>query len=180
MRLVNALLCAAVLVLLGLLESVAYAGTATITWSAPTANTDGSAITGVISYKVFGGKQGASRLQIAAPGNTSFIHRDLVGGDTWCYHVTAVVNGQESIPSNVVCKAIPQVVPNPPVIVTVETVAYEIVKRSDTLALVAVGTVERGIACKAEQSANGFNVVPRNSVKFTATERPLVVVAKCG
>jgi hypothetical protein len=71
-----------------------------------------------------------------------------------------------------------QTQPAPPVLSTVDTLAYEINKSTDALALNAVGTVALGVSCKPEYDANGLNVVPRDAVKFKTATRPLVVVAK--
>jgi hypothetical protein len=103
-------------------------------------------------------------------------------GEIWQYRVSVIlVSGQRSAPSAVqVAPATVEPAPNPPTLKTVDTLAYEINKSTDALALNAVGTVALGVSCKPEYDANGLNVVPRNLVKFKTATKPLVVVAKCG
>jgi len=84
-------------------------GSATITWTAPTTNNDGSALTNLASYRIKYGRTSTSLDQIASvtnPGLTSFLLDNLSTG-TWYFAVVAVnSSGAESTPSNVATKTI--------------------------------------------------------------------------
>jgi hypothetical protein len=105
------------------IPSLSHAGTATLTWVAPTQRVDGTAITGALTYRVFGGVQGQSKSLIATTSAVTYTHTSAPNGVTYCYHVTAVENGLESVPTNEVCKAIPMSPPNPPTGLVVGVVA---------------------------------------------------------
>jgi hypothetical protein len=182
------------------LDCVTAAGTAsaTLTWVAPTLNTDGSTLSDLAGYKLYYGTNATALINsatVSGPGVTTYSIDKLTTG-TWYFAVTAYnAKGLESTFSNVASKTITvqapvtysqsvtitaQTQPAPPVLSTVDTTAYEINKSTDALALNAVGTVALGVSCKPEYDANGLNVVPRNLVKFETATKPLVVVAKCG
>ena len=85
-------------------------GIATVNWTAPTTNTDGSALTDLASYKVVYGRSATNLNQSATVlnlGLTSFAVTALTSG-TWYFGVRAVnAAGVESDISNVVSKTIP-------------------------------------------------------------------------
>jgi hypothetical protein len=88
---------------------------AALTWTAPTKNTDGTAITGAITYNVYQGLAGA--LVKVGTGLTTAqdtITTGLTPGTTQCFAVTAVVAGIESGQSATACAAIPQPTPGVP------------------------------------------------------------------
>jgi len=89
-------------------QSVAT-GSATLTWTPPTQNADGSPLTNLAGFKVYWGTtQGSypNSVTINNPGVTSYVVENLVPG-TW-YFVTTAFNssGVESNPSNVASKTI--------------------------------------------------------------------------
>jgi hypothetical protein len=96
------------------IPALSHAGTATLTWVAPTQNVDGTPITAALTYRVFGGVQGQSKSLITTTSAVTYTHTSAPNGVTYCYHVTAVANGLESAPSNEACKAIPVPPPSPP------------------------------------------------------------------
>jgi hypothetical protein len=156
-------------------------------WDRPTTYVDGTTLasTDVASYEIEAALLGSTAWTkvgtVSAPIQ-AFTRIGIKANEIWQYRVTVVlVSGQRSTPSNVA--AGPPTVepaPNPPTLKTVDTLAYEINKSTDALALNAVGTVALGVSCKPEYDANGLHVVPRSSVKFATLTKPLVVVAKCG
>jgi hypothetical protein len=155
-------------------------------WSRPTTYVDGSTLasTDVASYVIEAAPVGSSTWTqigtVTAP-TQGFTRNGLKDGEQWQYRVSVMlVSGARSAPSAVQTATTTAPLPSPPTLKTVDTLAYEINKSTDTLALNAVGTVALGVSCKPEYDANGLNVVPRDSVKFKTTTRPLVVVAKCG
>lgn len=85
-------------------------GSATVSWTAPTANTDGTALTDLAGYKVYWGtSQGnySSSVIIANPGVTSYLVDNLVP-DTYYFVATAFdLDGNESAFSNAGSKVIP-------------------------------------------------------------------------
>ena len=92
---------------------------ATLTWVAPTTNTDGTAITLPLTYNVYqgtGSTVGATPVQTGVTALTLTITAGLTDGTTACFAVTAVEGGQESVKSNVACKTFPQAVAEPPVL----------------------------------------------------------------
>jgi hypothetical protein len=176
----------------------AKTASATLTWAPPTINTDGSVLTNLASYKLYYGTNSANLINVATIANptvtTSVI--DKLTDGTWYFAVTAVnSSGIESAYSNVQSKTVTnsppavtsasvtitvQTQPSPPVLSTVDTVAYTPNKATNAINLAAVGTVPLGVSCKPEFDANGLHVVDRNLVKLSVAVRPLVVVAKCG
>jgi hypothetical protein len=85
-------------------------GSATLSWTAPTENTDGSALSDLAGFRVvYGTSSGAlnQTVQIANPGASSQVVDQLASG-TWYFAVKAYTSGgAESDTSNVVSKAIP-------------------------------------------------------------------------
>jgi hypothetical protein len=82
--------------------------TATITFTAPTTRTDGSAITGTMSYQVWQGLKGGTKALAGTINNTTAtITTGLQGGREYCWHVVAIESGNsvQSVPSNEACKA---------------------------------------------------------------------------
>lgn len=84
-------------------------GLASLTWVAPTANIDGSALTDLAGYHVLYGQSATSlthTLTVAAPA-TSVTVTGLTSG-TWYFAATAyTTSGAESDPSNVASKTVP-------------------------------------------------------------------------
>lgn len=84
------------------------ANTATITFTAPTALADGSAIPvgSVLSYNVYQGEKGAAKTKVAtisaSPGSVT---TGLSTGKAYCFQLSAVLNGLEGAQSNEACKS---------------------------------------------------------------------------
>lgn len=85
-------------------------GTATVSWSAPTTNTDGSALTDLAGYHVYYGTSPSSLtkvISVASAGATSYTIGSLSSA-TWYFGVTAyTTSGAESAISSVVSKTVP-------------------------------------------------------------------------
>ena len=89
---------------------MASAGSLTVNWTAPTRNTDGSALRGTPTYTVYASNSpGGPKKRIAA-GLTirKYNVSGLIVGSRPCFTVKAVVNSVSSAPSNQVCKTVPQ------------------------------------------------------------------------
>jgi hypothetical protein len=84
-------------------------GTATVNWTAPTTNTDGSELTNLASYRIVYGNAANDLDQSATvsnPGLTSYTVNNLSQG-TWYFGVIVVnSSGVESVVSNVASKTI--------------------------------------------------------------------------
>jgi hypothetical protein len=84
-------------------------GSATLTWTPPTGNTDGSALSDLAGYRIYWGTaQGNYPNSVALnnPGLTSYVVEQLAPA-TWYFVVTAVnSSGVESQYSNVASKAV--------------------------------------------------------------------------
>jgi hypothetical protein len=85
-------------------------GTATLSWSAPTQNTDGTALTNLSGYKVYHGTSASSLTDVRTISNagiTTFVFDQLAAGAH--YFAVSAVNsaGTESAMSNVGRKTIP-------------------------------------------------------------------------
>lgn len=95
----------------------AQAPSVTLTWTAPTQNTDGTAITQSLTYNVYQGPKGAEAATPVATGVTALTWSGTAGlqpGTTVCWEVTAQDSGGESAKSAEVCKTFAPSVPNPP------------------------------------------------------------------
>lgn len=89
--------------------------TAVISYPAVTTRTDGSTITGAVSYEVWQGLKGASKIRIGTITSLqTTIDSGLVGGNEYCWHIIVreASNPLPSAPSNEVCKAFAQAAPN--------------------------------------------------------------------
>lgn len=98
-------------------EAVAQsqARTATITFTAPTTRTDGTNVSGALTYEVWQGLKGATKTRVGTISTTNTtVSTGLVGGAEYCWHVIAVeaANPTKSAPSNEACKAFDQSGPN--------------------------------------------------------------------
>lgn len=152
--------------------SRAHAGTATVSWTHPTTYTDGSALAltdisqtrieyGTCAGTAFGTKAGE---QIATGTATTVTITNLAVG-TWCFRGYTTAKGVESGPSVVASKVVPQAAPNPPTLVTVATTAYVAVKWRDRYVMLPLGTVAKGVACRADMKLDGLYALPAGAVK---------------
>lgn len=98
--------------------------TATLSWTLVTTRTDGSTISGAVTYNVYQGATGAEvKTQSVASGtSTLMISTGLAGGTTVCWKMTAVetATGLESSQTNEACKTFPQAAPTAPTTLTVQ------------------------------------------------------------
>ena len=99
--------------------------TSTIAFVAPTQNTDGSAISGAVTYNVYAAAQGTTPVKVAS-GVTSDPTTYVVPittipyGTTECFALTTVNNGVESaLSSPLACKTFTPPTPGAPTNVTV-------------------------------------------------------------
>lgn len=85
-------------------------GSATLSWVAPTQNTDGSSLTNLAGYRIAYGTSASAlnqTIDISNPSLTTYVVDDLAAG-TWYFAVKAYTSaGAESALSNVASKTIP-------------------------------------------------------------------------
>jgi hypothetical protein len=85
-------------------------GSATITWTPPLYNSDGSALTDLAGYRIYYGTASNSlnqSVQVANAGASNFTVTNLTDGTTWYFGVTSYnASGLESGMSNVASKAV--------------------------------------------------------------------------
>lgn len=186
------------LIAFAMLASQAFAADATVSWTNPTQNTDNTAIPatgagsiastriefGTCSGAAFGTKAG----EVTAPGSsTSIVISGHAPGATVCFRAYAKNTfGVESAASAVASKDFPAPTPKPPVLGTINVVAYDVIfKRNGRFALGRpVGTVPLGTECKARfvvENAIGDEHyrVPRKAVSFFRNPRSNMIVAQC-
>jgi len=103
------LVMALVTVTLHVGSGTALAGQATLSWTAPTTNADGTPLTDLAGYNVYIGSAAGSYQQKINAGNvTSYTASNLTDGSTSYFAVTAYdTSGLESTYSNQVSKALP-------------------------------------------------------------------------
>jgi len=87
----------------------AGSGAATLSWTPPTQNTDGSSITNLAGYNIYYGTSAGdltTKIQVTNPGLTAYTVADL-GAGTYYFSISAyTANGVESAPSIVGSKTI--------------------------------------------------------------------------
>lgn len=161
-------------------------GSATLTWTPPTQNEDGTAYTDYGGFRIYYRLAGILEWnnEIDLPDTTNTLNTyvvDTLPYGSYEFAMTAYnASGMESKFSNVATKVVGPI-PQPPglTFVTVETMVYNVVKRDDGFALIAVGTVPLNTPCDISQSVNGKYVVPVASVTWLGSVEPIVVVATC-
>jgi hypothetical protein len=170
--------------------NAAVAGSATATWMNPTSYVDGT-VMGIgditqtrLEYgSCVGTSFGTKSGEVVASGTATTATVSNLAAGTYCFRAYTKAKGVESAPSNVASKVVPQTAPNPPTLMTVDTVAYSITVDYQNLAIVkntAVGKVPLGVACSAANTDDGYHMVPRTAVAWAGANRPTYVVAKCG
>lgn len=181
---------------LGLIPTAAWTASATLTWTMPTQNVDGSSIPASgdgalaqsrVEYGPCGTSGGLASVEasvtVPAPTTTATIN-SFVGGETVCFRVRVKNNlGVESEPSNVVSKTFDAPKPRPPILLSAVTVVYDMtLDRQQRLRLGRqVGTIELGTLCGDPYPTNKgvyFSVDPA-AVEFTRAARSSVVVTRC-
>lgn len=134
-----------------LLAGSAFAGTATVTWTNPTTRTDGSALTGAISTRVEWGTCNGTAFGSAVGEKTATGTSTTVTlpAGSYCFRAfTRDSSNVESAASNVLAKLVPVAPPNPPTLVTISTVAYEMKLFPNGFWHLAMnGSVELGVPC---------------------------------
>jgi hypothetical protein len=169
--------------------AVANAETVTLTCTAPTKNTDGSAITKPLTYAAYWGTSATTltnAVALAGPGCKGTVSvPDPPAGSSVTYHfsVTATVDGIESAKSNVATKTVttPKPTPLPPVLTTVGGEVFIASPNwsnfSWKLGAVA-GTVAKGIKCDTTRRIGVDYYRVTSAIVWTGAKKDYVV-ARC-
>jgi hypothetical protein len=181
-------------------------GTALVRWTAPTQNTNGSALTNLGSFRILYGTSASSLSQSHTVSDVTARQatiQSLTPG-TWYFAVRArTTSNLESADSTVATKNVtgatsastvaisitpttpPPTTPPPPTGTRQLRVAApdvgDIVGSGSTATLGRkVGTIAVGTACDPTLRVSGWYRVPRSLVTITTTPRSTDVVAQCG
>jgi len=91
-------------------SSTTSTGNATLSWTPPTRNTDGSTLSNLAGYRILYGNSPSAltrSVQVANPGLSSYVVENLAAG-TWYFSVRSYsTSGAESTASNTASKSIP-------------------------------------------------------------------------
>jgi hypothetical protein len=85
-------------------------GSATLSWTAPSQNTDGSALTELAGYRVYHGTSAIAlneMIQVPGAGTTTYTKTALAAGTHYFALTAYTTAGVESLPSAMVWKVIP-------------------------------------------------------------------------
>jgi hypothetical protein len=176
-------------------------GSARLSWTAPTQNTDGSALTNLAGYKIYHATTSAdvaaaTPITVSDKTAVTYTITELPTGPRY-YGIKAIntegimsvmsglVNNVITIPATVAnANVTVNVKPKPPVILTVEQVVYEVRENPTwgTMLGRTVGTVPLGTQCNAPMLYTNSGVyyeVPLDAVTLTRMPKSAVVVVKC-
>lgn len=175
---------AAIALCLGV-STTAEAGSATLTWTTPDKNEDGTTLTDLVGYRVLYGQSPSALTQsvtLTNPGLRSYKIDGLAAGK-WHFAMTALAGSgstaRESARTNVVNKDVVDDPSPPDELRTSAPDVYSLLKQTDAIVFVKVGTVPLGTLCIESQRAGDYFVVPRAAVTFDGLTRPIVVFAAC-
>lgn len=158
-----------ILALLGVFKN-ADAGTADLTWTAPTKSCNGTSLTNLTGYSLtYGQKREA--LPMAPLSKTVM---GLTPG-VWWFSLAAVTPTERSEFVTVEKTVLPEEFK------TTGTTVYTFVRADGkVLILPTLHTVPVGTVCDATQSVSGKYVVPREAVTWSGSARLVAVLADCG
>jgi hypothetical protein len=168
--------------------SAVWAADVSLTCTAPTTRTDGSPLTNLAGYRIkYGTVSGTYPTVIDKQGAVCgpYTVSNLTGGVTYFFVMSAYdANALESANSNQVSRTVLIAPPNPPGGLTVTAlIAYTVVKQTDRLVMLPVGSVPGDTQCIASQALITddvmYHAVPRASVTWSGSVRPVIVFARC-
>jgi len=174
---------------------------ASLQWTAPTRNTDGSTLTTLAGYRISYGQSPTAltnTVQVNSPTTTTYIVGNLDAG-TWHFGVRAYTStGVESGLSNVVSKiatttvdtrsvtrtvTVTPPIPEPPVLQVVDNRVFNATPDYTRLVFIAgkqYGTVALGTRCDHTRPVSGgWYPIPIGSVRWASLARTAFPVAIC-
>jgi hypothetical protein len=171
-------------------------GSATVSWTPPTTNTNGTSLTNLSKFKIRYGTSSSSldrSTVIDDPTRRNHTISALAAG-TWYFAVRAINSSNvESADSNVGSKTVSAAssaktvgisIPPPPAgsLKTVANNAWDVVRRSDGVWVrrAVVGYIALGKPCSKTFRAGMYHyVVNRSDVKFSSTPQSSQIVVNC-
>jgi hypothetical protein len=172
-------------------------GSARLSWRAPTERTDGTALTSLKDHLLYASESQGS-LEITTPITVpmpTLEYTFTLPAGTWYFGAKARdENNITSAMSGTVSKVIEDVniedrasvsivaPPRPPVLVTVETVVYEISShpRQGYRVWRPIGEIALGVECNPDFNIGDYYEVPASDVTFKRFPAIPVVVTRCG
>jgi hypothetical protein len=173
-------------------------GTATINWTAPTRNSDGTTLTDLTSYKVlYGNSSGNLNMsKVISDRTATSTSIGSLGQGTWYFAVRAVNSkGVESNSSSTVSKVITgasaaktvnititgTTPPPTPTYKTISTTVYDVITRDGARVRGrVVGSIAKGKACDSTYFVSpAFYGVNRSDVRITVMPRSTRVIVRC-
>jgi hypothetical protein len=148
-------------VALFLIAGKAFAGTATVSFTAPTLRTDGSPITGALTYRYEVGTCPSLATINHTMTQAATSYTVTLPPGTYCFRVFAIeAGGGTSGPSNIPTKTI-TIAPPVPLIITISSNGYVLKQWSDgrkVFSLAGSGSVPLGIACEPLPGLTGYGL----------------------
>jgi hypothetical protein len=164
----------------------------TLTWTAPTQNTDGTPLTNLAGFRVYWGTQrGAYPISasVPSPDVTTYIVSGLTPGVRYYFVATARnASGVESAFSNEATAVAAADEPAPPTGLTTPTPdlpVYAPFLTRNAQSMIQVGVAPAGVPCDGTQSARGYGpsqtlyLVPVEQVRLYPGTQPEAVFAAC-
>lgn len=188
MKTANSLTLVALFCLLPLL---ARAADLNVAWKNPTTFADGTAMaaTEITGSSISCGLTQTNLTLFATTtgaATTATVSGALSGKSYVCGVATNSKNNGSSAMAFSSSATVPLPAPSPPSGVTLtvaatNTTAYKLRQSVDGLSFVAIGTLPAGVSCDPTHSVDGYNLVPRGTVKLSSRfdTLPLVVFAQC-
>ncbi len=170
------------------LPFIVFAGSVTLSWTPPTENTDGSALTDLREYHLYYGATSGGPYPNSEhtndPNVSTWVVENLAEG-TYYFVATALnTSSVESAWSNEATKVVGPEGPEPPtMLVVVDPTVFSVAKTTNMFVHIAVGTIPVGTECILDQRSNDRYAVPAELVTWAESvgnPRPQVVVAECG
>jgi hypothetical protein len=149
----------------------ADAGEMQFSWTKPTTNCNGTPLTDLAGFQLI---WGMGRAEVMDPAATTYTAKGLLPGRWWA-GITSV-NSQGEV-SPILMPVYKDIAPED--FKTREATVYTLVKRTDRMVMLPVGTAPIGTQCIADQTANGHYAVPRATVTWSGSVKPDVVFALC-
>lgn len=154
-----------------------------LSWTAPTQNTDGTAVKTPIDFTIYEGTVAKCIIRTTTAASLTGLS---VGAHSWA--VTAKTTDGESAKSNVASKTIAPAPPNPPSNLLVDPAsltAWVLAPTTNKVALLAVGTLTPGTQCDPTQPVLDKFVVLVDAAHPvikppTSTNKSVVYLGTCG
>lgn len=164
-------------------------GGVSLSWTPPTQNTDGSALTNLAGYRVVYGTSATALAQTMPDYSTAVTSTCITGlaPATYYFAVKAftsagVESAHSNVASNVITNTPVPVRPAAPATLTVaqgNLIVYQVLGTDGGFQFLPVGTVPANTQCITTQQVNGRYAVPTNAVTWYGSVKPKVVVAQC-